>query len=448
MHRRTEKNTRHVADEMQRLSISTTLNRPLTFAVLGHIDAGKSTLVGNLLHKTGSVCDQQVGSLKEEARSSGKGSFALAWLLDESEEERSRGVTRDTCTVTIKHPTLHPITLIDCPGHRDFVPNALSGIVQADVGILVIDCSFGEFETGLENQTNEHLLLLVATGLLKSLIIVLNKADRINWDEERLALIKGVLFKRLVELGFSDFRFVAVSALSGVNIADRRVGSEPTLIEELFSSTLNQPQLEGELRRHLRIVINDIVPATARAPFYLAARVEAGFLNLGKSSAISLTIVPGNAKVRVKRITRIGLEDSLSKVIAGDLVAIFATEDALDCCQRGYVLCSPEKPITAHSSFEVDLRTWNLSTPITVGFRCTLHAHGMERTASVLRLEQSSSGSLRMIGPNSKCIALVQVDVPVPLDLYSDSPATGRCILRYRGSTVATCQVTRLPHKT
>lgn len=204
----------------------------VNLVVIGHVDAGKSTLMGHLLYNLGNVSKKVMHKNETESKKFGKGSFAFAWVLDETEEERSRGITMDVAMTMFETKT-KMITLMDAPGHRDFIPNMIQGTAQADVAILVVDSRPGEFEAGFEagGQTREHAILARSLGV-GQLIVAVNKMDSIDWSKERyddiVIRLKTFLTKHA---GFRecDVCYVPCSGLTGENL------SESTKEEKLTS---------------------------------------------------------------------------------------------------------------------------------------------------------------------------------------------------------------------
>lgn len=196
----------------------------LNLIIVGHVDSGKSTLTGHLLYLLKQLDDKTMHRNEKDSSQSGKGSFKFAWALDETKEERERGITIDIAYKTIRTRS-KLITILDAPGHRDFIPNMINGASQADAAILVIDSVVNAFEAGFEKggQTREHAYLIKALGV-SQVVIALNKLDTVGWSFERYSMLKEILMDYLTSLGFEEQNlfFVPISAFLGVNIIDSK----------------------------------------------------------------------------------------------------------------------------------------------------------------------------------------------------------------------------------
>lgn len=212
------------------------------FVVVGHVDAGKSTMMARMLLDMKVVDQRTIDKYQKEAATIGKSSFALAWVLDSSEDERNHGVTIDVATRHFETETTS-FTILDAPGHQDFVPNMIAGASQADYAILVLDAKTGAFESGLRGQTREHAVILRSMGVLR-VIVAINKLDTVDWSEERFNEIVEETRKFLSETQFklSNVSFVPVSGLHGDNIVNRSTNPNAawytggTILEELEKS--------------------------------------------------------------------------------------------------------------------------------------------------------------------------------------------------------------------
>lgn len=224
--------------------------------VIGHVDAGKSTLMGHLLYDMGCVSQRNMHKYEQESKKVGKHSFMYAWVLDETGEERERGITMDvgcsrfeTDSKQVIHLLLFieiqikklkfQVVLLDAPGHKDFIPNMISGANQADVALLVVDATRGEFETGFEQggQTREHALLVRSLGV-NQLCVVVNKLDTVQWSKDRFDEIVQKLRIFLKQAGFkeSDLNYIPCSGLTGENLV--KPPTDPQLTEWYKGPTL------------------------------------------------------------------------------------------------------------------------------------------------------------------------------------------------------------------
>jgi elongation factor 1 alpha-like protein len=229
----------------------------LAMVVLGHVDAGKSTLMGQVLYQLGHVPKRTLQKYQKQATELGKPSFALAWIMDEDTLERERGITMELATKFIS-TNRHEIIILDAPGHADFVPCMITGAASADVGILVVAATRGEFEAGFVphtntttssssssiggGQTREHVVLARGLGV-SQLIVAVNKLDAVHWDQERFLELQTRLLPFLTSNGFSlnRIRFIPLSGLTGENVKTRSNQllmewySGPTLLEAMDS---------------------------------------------------------------------------------------------------------------------------------------------------------------------------------------------------------------------
>ena len=212
----------------------------INLVVIGHVDAGKSTLMGHLLYLLGFVSKKTIHRYETDSKKIGKNSFLYAWVLDETQEERSRGITMDIAQSRFETQN-RVVTLLDAPGHKDFIPNMITGATQADVALLVVDATKGEFETGFESggQTREHTLLIRSLGI-SQLGVVVNKLDNCDWSQQRYEEIVTKLSAFLKQVGFKDqdVSYVPCSGLTGENLMTRSKNellclwySGPSLVE-------------------------------------------------------------------------------------------------------------------------------------------------------------------------------------------------------------------------
>ena len=242
---------------------------------IGHVDHGKSTLVGRLLYDSGALSEQEYRKLEAEAKAVGKGTFAFAFAMDNLKEERERGVTIDVSYKKFEGKK-NNFTIIDAPGHKDFIKNMITGTSQADAAVLVIAA-----KEGVMAQTKEHAFLAQVMGL-KRLIIVVNKMDEVNYDEAKFKEVKEQAEKLLKGVGYKDeqIKFIPVSAWVGDNVAKKseKMGwyKEQTLIDSLDEIIPPKPPTDKSLRLPVQDVYN--IKGVGLVP---VGRVETGIVKPG-----------------------------------------------------------------------------------------------------------------------------------------------------------------------
>mmetsp|Transcript_5756 Transcript_5756/g.9467 ORF Transcript_5756/g.9467 Transcript_5756/m.9467 type:complete len:501 (+) Transcript_5756:69-1571(+) len=249
---------------------STTSIVPLTMVVSGHVDAGKSTLIGHLLYKCGQVNQRTLHKYEKESKAIGKASFSLAWVMDQNQSEREHGVTIDVAERQLRTKR-HLLTILDTPGHKDFIPNMIKGAAQADVAVLVVPAGAGEFESSMKEtaQTREHATLLKALGV-NQVIVAVNKMDNTSptpWSETRFQAVQAAITTLLVQdMQFNPrlVRFVPVSGLTGENITTiddaacplKSWYDGPTLMESIDGFTVPPRFSDKPLRAAVREVLS------------------------------------------------------------------------------------------------------------------------------------------------------------------------------------------------
>lgn len=323
--------------------------KELSFVVTGHVDSGKSTMLGRLLLDMKVVDQRTVDKYQKEAEKMGKSSFALAWVLDSRTEERTRGVTIDIATNHFETDTIS-FTLIDAPGHRDFIPNMLAGTGMADMAVLVVDAAKGAFEAGLKGQTREHALLLRSMGVFR-IVVAVNKLDTTQWNTERFEEIRDQILGSLKALKFplKDISFVPVSGLQGDNVVRRSQNAAaawytgPTLLDELEQS--ESKTTEEDLKNPLRLMITNVYD-TPLSPIIVSGRIDAGCLQIGDA----VLVQPSGEKAYIGAIER--NDEPVDWAVAGQHVALHLSHiDYESHVHTGDVICSIKSPIPCVDSF-------------------------------------------------------------------------------------------------
>ena len=271
----------------------------LNVVVIGHVDSGKSTSTGHLIVQCGGIEPRIIEKYRKEAEAQGKGSFAYAWVLDKLKSERDRGITINI-TLNKFQTTKYNCTIIDAPGHRDFIKNMITGTSQADVAILVVSSAQGEFEAGIsvDGQTKEHALLAYTLGI-RQVIVAVNKMDRIKWDEGRFKDIVKEATNFLKKTGFKpdNIQFVPYSGLAGENLTKPSSHltwyKGPTLIEAIDKITPPVRPSDKPLRLPLQDVYK--IGGVGTVP---VGRIETGILKTGQQ----VKFVPSGVVTEVKSI--------------------------------------------------------------------------------------------------------------------------------------------------
>lgn len=401
-----------------------------SFVVVGHVDAGKSTMMGRLLLDLGVVSQRTVEKLQQEAEKIGKKSFALAWVLDQRTEERNRGVTIDIATNRVETETT-VFTILDAPGHQDFIPNMIAGASQADFAILVIDSSTGAFESGLKGQTREHSLLIRSMGVSR-VIVAINKLDTVSWSQERFEEIKNQVSGFLSVTGFQakNISFVPVSGLHGDNLVRKSTDAAaswytgPTLVEELEKS---EPSARA-LAKPLRMTIAEIF-RTTQSPLSIAGRLDAGSLQMGDA----ILVQPSGEKAYVKSLQVD--EEPADWAVAGQNVALHLSNIDPIHVRVGDIICDTVNPIQCLDTFTLKALAFDFLMPMQVDVhRGRLHAAG--RIESITGLLDKVTGAVtkkkpKIVKPASVARIVVRLESKVPLE------AGQRVVLRSGGETVA-----------
>ncbi|ONI34078.1 hypothetical protein PRUPE_1G461200 [Prunus persica] len=424
----------------------------LNLAIVGHVDSGKSTLSGRLLHLLGRISKKEMHKYEKEAKLQGKGSFAYAWALDESAEERERGITMTVAVAYFDSRKYH-VVVLDSPGHKDFVPNMISGATQADAAILLIDASVGAFEAGVDGskgQTKEHAQLIRSFGV-DQIIVAVNKMDIVEYSKDRFDLIKQRLGTFLRSCGFKDslVSWIPLSAMENQNLveapSDVRFSSwyhGPYLLDAIDSL---QPPTR-EFSKPLLMPICDVIKSSSQGQVSACGKLEAGALRSG----FKVLVMPSGELGTVRSLER----DSQACVIAraGDNVAV--TLQGIDGghVMAGGVLCHPGFPVAVAKHLEMKVLVLDVTTPILIGSQLEFHIHHAKEAARVVKISSlldPKTGKVARKAPRcltAKQNAIVEVVLhqPVCVEEFSNSRALGRAFLRALGSTIAVGIVTRI----
>ncbi|KAK8233820.1 hypothetical protein HDK90DRAFT_487729 [Phyllosticta capitalensis] len=412
-----------------------TLKRSANFVVIGHVDHGKSTLMGRLLYDLKVVDERSIEKLRKEAQNMGKSSFALAWVMDATSEERSRGVTVDIATNTFETEKTR-FTILDAPGHQDFVPNMIAGASQADFAVLVIDASANSFESGLRGQTKEHALLARSIGV-QQLIIAVNKMDAASWSKERFDEISQQMSAFLTSAGFQpqNVTFVPCAGLTGQNVAQpvpKDVApwyDGPSLVQALEASEVSKRAVSGPLR----MSISDIFRGDITSAVSVAGRIDSGSLQVGDAI---VTLPRPATETGTAYIKAIMVDDEPADwAVAGQIPTLHLTNIDPDQLRLGDVICHSTSAVKSITTFTAKILAFEHVMPMFVEVHKGRWNMEGRITKLLATLDKNSGAVLknkpRVIQPGTVAKIEVQLDRAVPLETAQ------RVVLRNEGLTVA-----------
>ncbi|KAF8843138.1 hypothetical protein BDN67DRAFT_964780 [Paxillus ammoniavirescens] len=353
----------------------------LNVVFIGHVDAGKSTLGGNLLYITGVVDKRTMEKYEHEAKEAGRETWYLSWALDSTPQERSKGKTVEVGRAYFETPSRR-YTILDAPGHKTYVPSMISGAAQADVAVLVISARKGEFETGFEKggQTREHVMLVKTVGVSK-VVVVVNKMDdlTVNWDEARYNEIKEKLIPFIKSAGFNpkDVTFIPISAYTGLNLKDPLPASTCTWWKgsSLLDYLDHMPMVNRKINGPLMLPISEKYKDMGAIA---VGKIESGHMRKGDS----LVLMPNKVNVEVAAIYN-ELEDEISSSICGDNVRVRLRGVEDEDISPGFVLTSPKNPVHAVRQFEAQLAILEHKNIICAGYSAVMHVHTLSEEVTL-----------------------------------------------------------------
>ena len=390
--------------------------------IVGHVDHGKSTLVGRLLHETGSLPDGKLEMLKAVSARRGM-PFEWSFLLDALQTERDQGITIDTTQIRFRTPS-RDVVLIDAPGHAEFLRNMITGASQADAAVLIIDAL-----EGVRDQTRRHGYLLHLLGV-KQVAIVVNKMDRVDYSAARFKEISDEISAHLTGLGVTPTAIVPISARDGDGVAERTPNikwySGPTVVEALDALTPARPLDELTLR----------FPVQAIYKFddrrIVAGRVESG--NIGTGDEI--VIMPAGKVAKVKSVESWPQTPLLARQGAGRSVGI--TLDRELFLERGDIIAHSHA--TPRDTRRLHARIfWLHDTPLKAGMSVLVRLGTMETRATIVEINKAvDPGELASVETSAIARNNVgEIDIalakPVAADPYTDNPRTGRLVIEVNG---------------
>jgi elongation factor 1-alpha len=414
---------------------------------VGHVDSGKSTSVGRIMVDTGAVSEQVMKKLREEAEKHGKVGFEFAYIMDNIKEERERGVTIDLSYKKIITNKFE-VTIIDAPGHRDFVKNMITGASQADAAFLVISAP-----SGVEPQTKEHLWLLRTMGV-KNLAIIVNKMDAVNYDEAKFNKVKEDVSALIKTVGMNpdEIPFIASSALKGDNVCKKTDSMSwykgPTVLEQFD----NFPTPELPTNLPMRMPIQDVYEITGIGTIPVG-KIETGVMKSGQK----VIILPGRTGEGVSgEVKTIEMHhETLSEANAGDNVGVSIRGVGKKDIARGDVICEASNPCPIVEEFIAQIAVINHPTVLAKGYTPVFHIHTAQVPCQFIELiEQIDPKTGQAVKQNPDFlkngdVARVRIK-PVGnlvLETQKDNAFMSRFAIRDAGATVAAGVCTEITKK-
>jgi elongation factor 1-alpha len=415
----------------------------INIVVIGHVDAGKSTTTGHLIYKCGGIDQRTIEKFEKESAQMGKGTFKYAWVLDNLKAERERGITIDISLWKFETSKFY-FTIIDAPGHRDFIKNMITGTSQADVAVLVVASPSGEFEAGIgkTGQTREHILLSYTLGV-KQMIVAVNKIDdkTVNYGQQRYNDIKTEVSRVLKTAGFNPDKvpFVPISGFNGDNMIERSKNTGwytgPTLLEALDNVTPPVRPVEKPLRLPLQDVYK--ISGIGTVP---VGRVETGVIKPTQM----IQFAPSGIQSECKSVEM--HHEQLQEGKPGDNVGFNIRNVSTKEIRRGYVASDAKNaPAKETDTFNAQVIVMNHPGEIRKGYTPVLDCHTSHiacKFEEILSKIDRRTGKVMEEAP--QCIktgdsALVRIKPTKPMcvEEFSQYPPLGRFAVRDMKQTVA-----------
>ena len=412
-------------------------------AVIGHVDHGKSTLVGRLLFETENVPEHVIEQYREEAEEKGKGGFEFAYVMDNLAEERERGLTIDIAHQEFDTDQYY-FTIVDTPGHRDFVKNMITGASQADNAILSVAA-----DDGVQPQTREHVFLARTLGI-DELIIVINKMDLVDYDETRyreaVEEVKELLGQ--VQFAVDDASFIPISALEGDNVAEPSGNTPwydgPTILESLNGLPEPEPPTDAPLRLPIQDVYT--ISGIGTVP---VGRIETGEMHPGDE----VRFMPSDVGGEVKTIEM--HHEEVDYAGPGDNVGFNVRGVGKDDVRRGDICGPAEDPPTVAETFQAQIVVMQHPSVITEGYTPVFHAHTAQVACTIESLDQKidpASGEVEEENPDfiqagDAAVVTIRPQKPLSIEPSGEIPELGSFAIRDMGQTVAAGRVLEIDER-
>ena len=404
---------------------------------VGHVDHGKSTTIGRLMYDSGVLPEQELQKLKEEAQKVGKVGFEFAFVMDKFKEERERGVTIDLSYKKFMTKK-YQVTIIDAPGHKDFVKNMITGASQADAAFLTVAA-----KEGVQPQTKEHLWLLRTMGV-QQINVNVNKMDAVDYKEEAYNKTKADVSVILKQVGINPEKvtFLAISAFKGDNIvkkSDKMPWYKGPTLMEMFD-LLEEPKKPTTLP--MRMPLQDVYEITGIGVVPVG-KIETGIMKVGQK----VIILPGRSGKGVAgEIKTIEMHhEAMPEAIAGDNVGINIKGIGKKDVARGDVVCDAAKPATIAEEFTAQIAVINHPTVIAKGYTPVFHVHTAQVPCQFVEIVkkidpktgQASAEKVDFIKNGDVAVVKLKPMGNLVIEKQADNPNMSRFAIRDAGATVA-----------
>jgi len=409
----------------------------INIVFVGHVDHGKSTTVGRLFYDSKMIDEQAMRKLKEKAQELGKAGFEFAFVMDNLKEERERGVTIDLMHKKFVSDKFE-YTVIDAPGHKDFIKNMITGASQADIAFLVVAAN-----DGVMAQTKEHAWLCRTLGVTQ-LGILVNKMDMVNYDQAKFEEVKKQTSELLQTIGYKmdEVPFIPISAFKGDNVVDKSQNMSwytgPTVREQF--DLFKEPEKPTDLP--LRLPIQDVYNITGIGVVPVG-KVETGVMKIGDK----VIFVPGReGKGVVGEVKTIEMHhEQIQEAIPGDNIGFNVRGIGKKDIARGDVLGHIDKAPTIASEFTAQIVVLNHPTVLTVGYTPVFHIHTAQVACQITAIEKQidpASGETIKENPDfiktgDAAIVKIKPTKPLVIEKSTEIPQMARFAIRDAGQTVA-----------
>ncbi len=413
----------------------------LNMIVTGHIDNGKSTTMGHMLMDLGLIDERTIAAHAAESEKTGKGdTFKYAWVMDNIKDERERGITIDLAFQKFETPKYF-FTLIDAPGHRDFIKNMITGASEADCAILVLSAKEGETDTAVAagGQAREHAFLLRTLGV-GQLIVAINKMDDNNYSEQAFKVAKDKAEKLIKSVGYKveNIPIIPVSGWKGDNVVKKSENMKWWTGKTLYEAFDDFKLPEKPVGKPLRIPIQDVYTITGVGTVPVG-RVETGVAKAG----MKVVVMPSGATGEIKTIET--HHTQMESAEAGDNIGFNLRGIEKKDIKRGDVIGTPDNPPNVAKEFRAQIIVIHHPTAIAPGYTPVMHAHTAQVAATIVAFEAKinpQTGAAEEKDPKflkagDSAIVRIRPVRPLPIETFQEFPELGRFALRDMGATIA-----------